>query len=402
MEISTTELNEIIQQSVAQAIRQMNLDNRIDCADECTLESSCPEGGTDMGSKVRKTITLNNGQTITLRGQTLEDAIRRLCDAVGSRSADTPTFRDYATKWVTVYHDPKSGTRWREETQNLLNKHIFPYFGDLPLGDITVEHIQMFYNSKSQYARSTIKHMKYLLRNILDSAVEDHLIPGNVTLSKRLSFSTRETERKPLTEEQVMDVKQQIQALSERDRLFITLLLYTGVRRGEAMALRWEDVDLKKMVLHIRHSVEYVQHNTPVLKKPKSKAGIRDIPISQELLPLLQSQMPSDHKLFVFSGTDQPLTKSAYQWMFNGIRKRVNLHGATPHVLRHTFVTAAAGHLDPKQLQEIAGHSKCDITLNRYAHTQYKNTAQTAEDLADLYVELPQIAPTEAAQTVAP
>lgn len=89
---------------------------------------------------------------------------------------------------------------------------------------------------------------------------------------------------------------------------------------------------------------------------------------------------------FFFGKGDKPMTRSAYMWMFKKIKDKVDMHGATPHTFRHTFITAAAGRLDPKQLQEIAGHSKCDITMSRYAHTKYKSTEQTAQDLQGLYM----------------
>lgn len=352
-----------------------------------------------MASKVRKYITLSDGSVVLLRGKTLEDAIRSaLENAKAPPKQDEvamPLFRDYALNWLEVYHDAKSGERWKEETRCIFNKHLLPYFGEMRIDEITVESIQRFYNERKGYAASSIKHMKYLLRDVLDSAMEDGLISSNPVDSKRLSFSRKVTERKPLTEWQVADILRQISVLDTSTQRFVLMLLFTGMRRGELLALRWQDIDLEKRIIHVRHSIEFIHESQPHMKEPKSKAGVRDIPICDELMPLLQPKGNPKH--FLFGREDQPLTRSAYAWMFKKIKDNVNLYGATPHSFRHTFITAAAGRLDPKQLQEIAGHSKCDITMNRYAHTRYKDTDQTAKDLIGLYGPLAPTCPDEMA-----
>lgn len=70
---------------------------------------------------------------------------------------------------------------------------------------------------------------------------------------------------------------------------------------------------------------------------------------------------------------------------YNHLVQRIDLHGATAHTFRHTFITMCACYLDPKTLQSIAGHSKCDITLNRYAHAQQEQIEKAGEKLGNLY-----------------
>ncbi len=71
--------------------------------------------------------------------------------------------------------------------------------------------------------------------------------------------------------------------------------------------------------------------------------------------------------------------------MFNRIRTSIDLHGATAHVFRHTFITMCSAYLDPKTTQSLAGHAKCDITLNRYAHAQERPIRAAGDDLAGIY-----------------
>ncbi len=88
---------------------------------------------------------------------------------------------------------------------------------------------------------------------------------------------------------------------------------------------------------------------------------------------------------FLVGDADRPLTKRAYEWTYRQLTGKIDLHGATAHIFRHTFITMSSVYLDPKTLQSIAGHSKCDITLNRYAHAQREQIEKAGEKLADLY-----------------
>ena len=99
---------------------------------------------------------------------------------------------------------------------------------------------------------------------------------------------------------------------------------------------------------------------------------------------LLDAQRQAIGRFLIGDG-DAPCTKRSYQWLFDGIKEQINLYGATAHVFRHTFITMSSVYLDPKTLQSIAGHSKCDITLNRYAHAQQEQIAKAGEKLTELY-----------------
>ena len=70
---------------------------------------------------------------------------------------------------------------------------------------------------------------------------------------------------------------------------------------------------------------------------------------------------------------------------YGQITREIDLYGATAHTFRHTFITMSSLFLDPKTLQSIAGHAKCDITMNRYAHAQQEQIAKAGEKLAGIY-----------------
>lgn len=246
----------------------------------------------------------------------------------------------------------------------------YPAFGDRTLNEIDVPSIQEFLNSKSHLARKTVQEMLDLLKPILQSAVQDAYISTNPAYDNRLTIPTKKkTERKALSKEEMKDIFSHLQELDNRDRLYMALLLFTGMRRGEVLGLKWSDIDIRANEIHVCRNVTYpFGQNDPVIGTPKTEKGARTIPIMQGLREFLSPV--GDPDIFVISSEKTPPTNSWNRRALERINKKIDLHGATPHVLRHSFATLLndAG-TDPKTLQSIIGHADIQTTMNRYVHT---------------------------------
>lgn len=358
-----------------------NLDNStIRAFDDQTKEVN------EMPSGFKQQVTLSDGRKIMLRGKTFSEAIENaLRSFVLNEESEPVPFTEYAENWFELYHKPHCSPRWLTETKMLMVNYIIPFFKKKDVNEITVSDIQRFFNSMSDLSLSTKKHIRYLLNGIFDSAMEDGLIPRNIATSKRITVTGKECPRSALTPEQVRDICQHMQELDLQQRLLISLFLYTGMRRGEVLALEWRNVDMDRALIHVIQSVDFPDSNTPAIKPPKSKAGFRDIPILPPLMDVLKEAKARARQRFLIGDEEQPITKRAYEWLYRDIKRRINLYGATAHVFRHTFITMSSLFLDPKTLQSIAGHSKCDITMNRYAHTVQNEVEKAGEKLADIY-----------------
>lgn len=170
--------------------------------------------------------------------------------------------------------------------------------------------------------------------------------------------------------------------LTGNDRKFLALCLFTGMRRGEALGLRWED--MFSGAIHVKRNATHPQRNQPTISPPKTKASIRSIPLSE---PLIFALHPFLEKGFVVGG-EKPLTLSAYRAMWKRIKNTVDLHGATPHILRHSYLTFAVGSTtDYKTVQGISGHSDVFTLMNRYAHPQQDKVNELSAEITRILTQ---------------
>lgn len=137
-----------------------------------------------------------------------------------------PRFQEYAEQWYAQY---KKGNRHttKKSATSLYTKHLYPFFGDMCLDEITTDVIQDFLNMKAEenYAKKTVHEMRLQLGMVLESAKEDRPILDNPARSKRLVIPTsRKTVRQPLTHKQALDVIGNLDKLkSQKDRLYVAL-----------------------------------------------------------------------------------------------------------------------------------------------------------------------------------
>lgn len=324
-------------------------------------------------ARFKARITLTNGDIVHCSGKNMSDAfnnlLMRFTDGFPpSPKRDTISVSAYGNKWYELYHRPKVGYNTAQNARIILDKHIYPYIGNMMLHEVTHDDIQNIFTQMSDYAASTVDKVKIILNQLFSNALEDGIISCNIMLSKRYILSTKVTERLPLSPEQARQIIEQSVNLEELDRTLLLLFMYTGMRRGEALALIWDDVDFENKVIHISKSVDF-KTNRPTIKPPKSKAGIRDVPLADHLSKTLM-QRESKQGYVITNPRDStiPLTEVGYRRMWERIGKRINLFGATAHVLRHTFDTLIQPHTDIKTLQTIMGHADISTTMNRYAH----------------------------------
>lgn len=282
---------------------------------------------------------------------------------------DVPTFKEYAEMWINTYKKERIKATTLGGYRTILESHLYPSFGDEKITDITTRLIQEMLNSKSQKSRKTLQDIMILLRAILDSAQKDGIIPNNPADDKRITIpSTKKTTRNAL---EVNDIKDIISSLAKLpnpdDRRYQALLIFTGMRRGEVLALKWDDIDLANNVINVRRNVTYPRGcNNPHIGTTKTESGVREIPIIPQLLDFLK---PLGATGYIIGDGQTPNTLSVVRRRNERISRMIDMHGATPHVFRHSFGTMLydAG-ASIKDIQSILGQTDYKTTADRYLH----------------------------------
>ena len=181
--------------------------------------------------------------TITINGNEID--ANALISLLTGQQHQAPLMKDYAMNWFETFKKAKLRPRTQLGYQSNLTKHIIPFFGDMRVNEIKVSDVQAWYNTMSDLAKSTARQPSVILHQIFEAAKEDHLITENPTESDRLTLPSKATEREALTMVEIKDVIRQLPRLRPSDYLMMSLMIYTGERRGEVLGLRWEDVDFE-------------------------------------------------------------------------------------------------------------------------------------------------------------
>lgn len=298
----------------------------------------------------------------------------------------TPYFASYLEIWWKLYKVPKLRHTTRTSYRNAIDLRILPFFKGMRLEDISTNTIQAFYNKHEGMAHSSIHQMSVILHQVFDLAVEDGHMKFNPTESKRLFMKGSKQKREALRDCDVKEIMDKLSLLEAKDRIPLAILLYTGVRRGEALGLRWENLDWKKGVIHIEQAVTFL-NNQPVLGETKSDAGIRTVPFDERLMEILRPYRQISG--FIVGDGITPMTERTFTRMWQRISRTIDLHGATPHTFRHTYITlAASSGIDVKTLQSIAGHSDIKMTMDRYAHKRDEKIVEAGARIRDVFSSL--------------
>lgn len=224
-------------------------------------------------------------------------------ELMGIREPSAVTVRAYAGKWLPTAKagvDPKVYNAYAS-----LMDRLIAALGDHALADITPTDIKAAYNTLLGKSDSMIKKLRMLTIAMFDAAVEDGLIRNNPARSKsaRPHKGAAGTHRL-LTNEEI----RLIHEVPHRCRLLALTMYYTGMRRGEALALDVSrDVDMDAGWIHVTRAIKF-EGNAAVETDPKTEAGVRDIPLVPVLKELLQ-----DHDGLILSGPDgKPVTETAF------------------------------------------------------------------------------------------
>lgn len=319
-----------------------------------------------MATRINRAVNIN-GKKVWIHANTEQEYADKLA---GHLTGEGPTpekhgFSDYAWNWFLTYSKPSIETVTAVTYERQLTRYLVPAFGEKYIEDITTDDIQRLFNAIDGAKATKIK-VKDVLGMILDMAVEDEIIPKSPLRSKRIKITGADSKTTaPYSVEQMRFLIQNIDRLSrQEDKTYLALQALHPMRLEEVLGLKWSDIDLDAMVLHITRAVTHPKRNRAEVKPPKTKSSVRSLGLSQITARFLT---PGDPDEFVIGGAE-PLSYQQLKRMCDRIQRELGFtEKITPIRFRTTVLTDLYDQThDIKATQAAAGHTTADMTLKHY------------------------------------
>ena len=312
-----------------------------------------------------------------------------------SRAADEYTVATWLRTWYELYAKPNVRTATANRYQLIIEVYTIPRIGDIKLKKLTTRHLQKLYKELLESGRihrgkgqsaglstTTVRSAHLMLHAALERAVKERLIPRNPT-EDCIAPKPRKIEMQILPSE---DMHTYLEAAKARDLLpMFYLELVSGLRKGELVALRWDDLDIQSKTISV--SKQYVRNpdGSLELTRPKTENSVRLVSIPQTAVDLLiqeHDKHPNNPYLF-----PSPLTGEMYHPdSVVNLHKKILKDAGLPHIrfhdLRHTFATTALQNgVDVKTVSNMLGHYDAGFTLRTYTHATRQKQDEAAQTM---------------------
>ena len=291
-------------------------------------------------------------------------------------------FGDWLCYWYETHSKPALRASTRNNYENVIHNHVLPEIGKIPLNKLSQNDLQQFYGRLKKNGRKRlteqygaglsdrmVRMCHAVCRSALERAVRDDLLRTTPAIGCKLP-PKKAHEMQVLARDELQRFL--IQAQAEGYYELFLLDLATGLRRGELLALQWNDLDFETGVLTISKQVSLVRGKI-VMSVPKTKSSIRKLVLPPAVVQVLKEYRESNHSRWMFPSPvleDLPLNPGSVYDRLQLILEHANCKQVRFHDLRHTFATLALQNgMDVKTLSAMLGHVSAATTLDIYTHS---------------------------------
>lgn len=347
----------------------------------------------------------------TFRGAK-RDADKRLTELLSQvdqglvQASPKMTLGQYLERWLRDYAATKAPKTYCAY-ETVVRRYIVPHLGNVVLGKLRPAQVLALQTKLREAPRAdgrpgklsgtTLKHAHRVLHTALQCAVKWQLIARNPASAIDAPKAPR-SEMKAFTLEQAQAFLASSAEEGSKWQAFFTTFLTTGLRIGELIGLRWEDIDLDAATLGVRQNIQRVNKIGVVGGGPKTAGSRRPIALGPDVVALLREHRREQQSLRVKAGTESadgglvfpsgrgtPLSEKTIHNVFTRICAKAGVPRIRPYDLRHSCATLMlASGVHPKVVAERLGHSTVNLTLNTYSHvlpTLQQDAANTLDSM---------------------
>ena len=337
--------------------------------------------------RYQRRVTLSNGKTKLVYGRTQAEvnaAARQALtdDAAGLEVGDSTTVGEWAKIWLTTYKaDLRPATvRMYRDAYNL---HIMDAIGGMELRAVRPVYIRRVLSGVADLSESLQHKVLITARQIFTSAKQNHLISSDPTEGLKITRHAKPKRKEYLTPSEYTRLLSDV--TEPRARAFCALCIYCGLRREEALGLRWTDIGPAGLIVARAVSFPAGSNRHDPSMELKSPSANRIVPIPAALR-LILAETPRASEYVVPNARGQIMTQSAYRKMWTTY---VEPHFPLPihaHMLRHTYATNLyrAG-VDLRTAQQLLGHASIQMTANIYTHLEAADSLQVVDRLDNYF-----------------
>lgn len=327
-------------------------------------------------------------------GEVISRAEKRQRAALeAAEAAKIVTLRQYGEKVFMPAKTLTATENTRASFQGNIDKWVYPAIGDIKLPEITSAQISALLldmQGKGK-AHATVVKVYTILNSLFKMAYLSDMIARN-PMDKVERPKPRKDEIKPqtaqaYTAQEVRDILTALEGEPLKWRAFIHLLIDTGVRRGEALAVQWEDIDFQENTILICRNLCYTPDKGIYLDTPKN-GRCRMVDVGEDTLQLLkqirEQQGAGGKYIFTQDNSLEPMHPTSPTHYFRQFAKRNGIKDFHPHKLRHTFASVAiTAGADVVSVSETLGHSDTAVTLRMYTHANDESRRRASRIFRD-------------------